>query len=88
MDILDNNIQQTKKFRDEYSKVNEDNVAVQTALAKAKQVDEMEKLKAQHIKEIEALQAEHERENERLAGAKEKEVIDTQIKKQREGTLG
>ena len=64
--------------------VNEDNVAVRTALAKAKQVDEMEKLKLQHIKEIEALQAEHERENEGLAQQKEKEVQNMAIQKQRE----
>lgn len=64
--------------------VKEDNVAVRTALAKAKQVDEMEKLKLQHIKEIEALQAEHERENEGLAQQKEKEVQNMAIQKQRE----
>ena len=64
--------------------VKEDNVAVRTALAKAKQVDQMEKLKLQHQKEIEALQAEHERENEGLAQQKEKEVQNMAIQKQRE----
>lgn len=64
--------------------VKEDNVAVKTALAKAKQVDQMEKLKLQHQKEIEALQAEHERENEGLAQQKEKEVQNMAIQKQRE----
>ena len=63
--------------------VKEDNVAVRTALAKAKQVDQMEKLKLQHQKEIEALQAEHERENEGLAQQKEKEVQKLREKQER-----
>lgn len=90
MDILDQILNAQKGSRDNKVEnfkslfAEEDNVAVQTALAKAKQVEEMERLKAKHEQEVEALKDEHERENERLAGAKEKETIDTAIQKKRD----
>jgi len=90
MDILDQILNAQKGSRDDKVEnfkslfAEEDNVAVQTALAKARQVEEMERLKAKHEQEVEALQDEHDRENERLAGAKEKETIDTAIKKKRD----
>jgi hypothetical protein len=90
MDILNQILNAQKGSRDDKVEnfkslfAEEDNVAVQTALAKAKQVEEMERLKAKHEQEIEALQDEHDRENERLAGAKEKETVDTAIKKKRD----
>ena len=62
----------------------EDNVAVKAALAKAKQVEEMERLKSKHEQELEALKTRHERENERLKGAKEQEVERDAIDKKRE----
>ena len=61
-----------------------DNVAVKAALAKAKQVEEMERLKSKHEQEVEALKTRHERENERLKGAKEQEVERDAIDKKRE----
>lgn len=90
MDILDKILNAQKSSRDQKVEnfkslfAEEDNVAVQTALAKAKQVEEMERLKAKHEQEIEALKDEHDRENERLKGAKEKEVVDIAIKKKRD----
>jgi hypothetical protein len=90
MDILDKILNAQKSSRDQKVEnfkslfAEEDNVAVQTALAKAKQVEEMERLKAKHEQELEALQDEHDRENERLKGAKEKEVVDIAIKKKRD----
>ena len=90
MDILDQILDAQKSSREDKVETfkslfaEEDNVAVQTALAKARQVEEMERLKAKHEQEIEALKDEHERENERLAGAKEKETIDTAIQKKRD----
>ncbi len=90
MDILDQILNAQKGSRDDKVEnfkslfAEEDNVAVQTALAKARQVEELERLKAKHEQEVEALQDEHERENERLAGAKEKETVDTAIKKKRD----
>tara|TARA_B100000287_G_scaffold273220_1_gene257332 strand:- start:1125 stop:2477 length:1353 start_codon:yes stop_codon:yes gene_type:complete len=90
MDILDQILNAQKSSREDKVETfkslfaEEDNVAVQTALAKARQVEEMERLKAKHEQEIEALKDEHERENERLAGAKEKESIDTAIQKKRD----
>ena len=90
MDILNQILNAQKGSRDDKVEnfkslfAEEDNVAVQTALAKAKQVEEMERLKAKHEQEVEALQDEHDRENERLAGAKEKETVDTAIKKKRD----
>ena len=71
-----------KKVRGE--SLEEDNVAVQTANAKAQQVDELEKLKIKHEREIEALKDRHERQNDRLKGAKEKETQDVAIQKKRE----
>lgn len=90
MDIFDQILNAQKSSREDKVETfkslfaEEDNVAVQTALAKARQVEEMERLKAKHEQEIEALKDEHERENERLAGAKEKETIDTAIQKKRD----
>ena len=90
MDILDQILNAQKSSREDKVETfkslfaEEDTVAVQTALAKARQVEEMERLKAKHEQEIEALKDEHERENERLAGAKEKESIDTAIQKKRD----
>ena len=72
-----------KKVRGE-SLEEEDNVAVRAALAKAKQVEEMERLKAKHEQELEALKTRHERENERLKGAKEQEVERDAIDKKRD----
>ena len=72
-----------KKVRGE-SLSEEDNVAVKAALAKAKQVEEMERLKAKHEQELEALKTRHERENERLKGAKEQEVERDAIDKKRD----
>ena len=90
MDILNQILNAQKGSRDDKVEnfkslfAEEDNVAVQTALAKARQVEEMERLKVKHEQEVEALQDEHDRENERLAGAKEKETVDTAIKKKRD----
>ena len=64
--------------------IKEDNVAVKSANAKAKQIDELEKLKTKHETEIEALKDRHERENDRLKGAKEKESEDDAIGKKRD----
>jgi hypothetical protein len=64
--------------------IKEDNVTVKSANAKAKQIDELEKLKTKHETEIEALKDRHERENDRLKGAKEKETEDDAIGKKRD----
>ncbi len=90
MDILDQIIDAQKGSRDEKVEnfkslfAEEDNVAVKAALAKAKQVEEMERLKSKHEQELEALKTRHERENERLKGAKEQEVERDAIDKKRE----
>ena len=90
MDILDQILNAQKGSRDEKVEnfkslfAEEDNVAVKAALAKAKQVEEMERLKSKHEQEVEALKTRHERENERLKGAKEQEVERDAIDKKRE----
>lgn len=90
MDILDQIFNAQKGSRDEKVEnfkslfAEEDNVAVKAALAKAKQVEEMERLKSKHEQELEALKTRHERENERLKGAKEQEVERDAIDKKRE----
>ena len=90
MDILDQILDAQKGSRDEKVEnfkslfAEEDNVAVKSALAKAKQVEEMEKLKSKHEQEIEALQKRHDRDNDRLKGAKETEVERDAIDKKRE----
>ena len=90
MDILDQILNAQKGSRDEKVEnfkslfAEEDNVAVKAALAKAKQVEEMERLKSKHEQELEALKTRHERENERLKGAKEQEVERDAIDKKRE----
>ena len=90
MDILDQILNAQKGSRDDKVEnfkslfAEEDNVAVKAALAKAKQVEEMERLKAKHEQEVEALKTRHERENERLKGAKETEVERDAIDKKRE----
>ena len=89
MDILDQILNAQKGSRDEKVEnfkslfAEEDNVAVKAALAKAKQVEEMERLKSKHEQELEALKTRHERENERLKGAKEQEVERDAIDKKR-----
>ena len=62
----------------------EDNVAVQKAMKKANQTDELERLKLKHERELENMKDRHERENERLDRAKEKETQDVAIQKKRE----
>ena len=91
MDILDIILNEKASTKDVESVVEnfksifvEDNVAVQTANTKAKQIDELEKLKIKHEREIEQLKDRHERENDRLKGAKEKETQDVAIQKKRE----
>jgi len=91
MDILDIILNEKASTKDVESVVKnfksifaEDNVAVQTANTKAKQIDELEKLKIKHEREVEQLKDRHERENDRLKGAKEKETQDVAIQKKRE----
>lgn len=90
MDILDQILDAQKGSRDEKVEnfkslfAEEDNVAVKSALAKAKQVEEMEKLKSKHEQEVEALKTRHERENDRLKGAKDQETERDAIDKKRE----
>jgi hypothetical protein len=88
MDILDQILAAQKGSREEkiqnFNSMFQEDVAVDTANAKAKQVGELEKLKDQHAKELESLQDRHERENDRLAGAKEKESEDDTINKKRD----
>tara|TARA_B100001113_G_C21095160_1_gene616241 strand:+ start:487 stop:1227 length:741 start_codon:yes stop_codon:yes gene_type:complete len=90
MDILDQILNAQKGSRDDKVEnfkslfAEEDNVAVKAALAKAKQVEEMERLKAKHEQEVEALKTRHERENERLKGAKDQETERDAIDKKRE----
>ena len=62
----------------------DENVAMKTATAKAKQIEDMERLKLKHEKEIEDLKKRQERENDRLAGEKERETTDDAIAKKRE----
>lgn len=88
MDILDQILAAQKGSREQkvqnFNSMFHEDVAVDTANAKATQVGELEKLKDQHAKELETLQDRHERENERLAGAKEKESEDDTISKKRD----
>tara|TARA_B110000438_G_scaffold5332_1_gene5359 strand:+ start:31418 stop:32236 length:819 start_codon:yes stop_codon:yes gene_type:complete len=62
----------------------DENVAMKTATAKAKQIEDMERLKLKHEKEIEDLKKRQDRENDRLAGEKERETTDDAIAKKRE----
>ena len=62
----------------------DENVAMKTAEAKAKQIEDMERLKLKHEKEIEDLKKRQDRENDRLAGEKERESENDAISKKRE----
>jgi len=88
MDILDKIFHAQKQSREQkvqnFNSIFAEDVAVDAAMAKAKQVEEMERLKSNQEKELEALQDKHDRENERLAGAKEKESEDDAINKKRD----
>lgn len=90
MDLLDKILDTQREARDHKVQsfktlfAEEEKVAVKTALAKAKQVEELERLKAKHEQELEALKDKHDRENNRLGGEKEKETQNDQIQKKRE----
>ena len=90
MDLLDKILDTQREARDHKVQsfktlfAEEEKVAVKTALAKAKQVEELERLKAKHEQELEALKDKHDRENNRLSGEKEKETQNDQIQKKRE----
>jgi len=90
MDLLDKILNTQKEVRDHKVQsfktlfAEEEKVAVKTALAKAKQVEELERLKVKHEQELEALKDKHDRENNRLGGEKEKETQNDQIQKKRE----
>ena len=62
----------------------DENIAMKTATAKAKQIEDMERLKLKHEKEIEDLKKRQDRENDRLSGEKERESENDAISKKRE----
>lgn len=89
MDILDQIFNAQKESREDkvqnfLSIFEDENVAMKTATAKAKQIEDMERLKLKHEKEIEDLKKRQDRENDRLAGEKERESENDAISKKRE----
>jgi len=89
MDLLDKILDTQREARDHKVQsfktlfAEEEKVAVKTALAKAKQVEELERLKAKHEQELEALKDKHDRENNRLSGEKRKKLKMTKFRRKR-----